>query len=260
MIYLRNLIDRIPSMLVPSVPSMRMFQVAGHSALIYLLFTGTALEWMVCLFVYLLQVSVGGTVTLHRLLAHKAFKSPKWFEYIGSLIVVVGNYTSPLAWVALHREHHAFTDTEKDPHSPLFFGYWRIQFRSMDRLPRIKFVPDLLRSKFHMFIHKYFSLIILSHISILCIIDPRAVVYAWLVPGILIWHASSLINTLNHSPLGYKNYNTKDVSVNNPFTGLVSAGEGWHNNHHAQPANPNFGHKWWEFDLGYQIIKLVRIK
>ena len=46
-------------------------------------------------------------------------------------------------------------------------------------------------------------------------------------------------------------------STNNIITGYLVGGEGWHNNHHAEPANPKFGRRWWEFDLGYLIIKLV---
>jgi stearoyl-CoA desaturase (delta-9 desaturase) len=73
----------------------------------------------------------------------------------------------------------------------------------------------------------------------------------------MMWHAGSFINTVNHM-LGYKTNTIKDSSTNNFFTGYLVSGEGWHNNHHAAPADAQFGKKWWEFDLGWQVIKLVR--
>jgi len=108
-------------------------------------------------------------------------------------------------------------------------------------------------------LHTYHWAYSIGFAAILALIDPRAVMYAYLVPSLLVWHGGSLINSLNHSPMGYRNYDTKDLSVNNFVSGILVSGEGWHNNHHAQPGNPQFGHKWWEFDLGWQIIKLIRL-
>jgi stearoyl-CoA desaturase (delta-9 desaturase) len=93
---------------------------------------------------------------------------------------------------------------------------------------------------------------------LVAMIDVRALLYAYLVPAILVYHGSSLINTLNHSKFGYRNYDTKDLSYNNPVTGIFMAGEGWHNSHHHDPKNPKFGEKWYEFDLGWHVIQLIR--
>ena len=89
-------------------------------------------------------------------------------------------------------------------------------------------------------------------------IDPYAVVYAYLVPSLLLQHASSLTNSLTHSPSGYRNFDTRDQSSNNLLVGYLTGGEGWHNNHHAAAVDPQFGKKWWEFDPGYYLIQLVR--
>jgi stearoyl-CoA desaturase (delta-9 desaturase) len=121
----------------------------------------------------------------------------------------------------------------------------------------IKYAVDLLRDKFHLFVHQQYFLIHLGIAVILCIIDPFAVVYAYLVPMALIWNAGSAINTVNHK-LGYRNQETRDNSTCNILTGYFVFGEGWHNNHHAEPASENFKRKWWEFDLGYQLICLLR--
>ena len=244
----------------PSVKTVLAYQIIAHIALVYLIFTGTLFQWLVAATVYLVNVSIGGSITLHRMLSHKAFEPPKWFEYLGILIATISNNASTIVWVATHREHHRFTDTDKDPHNPRLHGYSKVQFglTTYNRIPNIRYIPDLLRSKFHMFLHNYHWLLILLYVSILYIIDPLAVIYVFLVPSILAWHADCLINTLNHSDYGYRSQQTKDSSVNNFISAILVAGEGWHNNHHADPANPKFGKRWYEFDLSWLVIKLVR--
>lgn len=241
-------------------PTDRLFlinKIVTHLAFLYFLYTGTLTEWAIVLSIYLFRVTIGATVTLHRLLSHRSFTAPKWFEYIGSLIGTIGSGLSPIVWVAVHREHHRFPDTEKDPHSPLHVGFLNVQFRSQT-VPKIKYVPDLLRSKFHTTLHQYHWAINLIVIVILALIDPRSLLYVYFVPNLIYWHSGGFINTLNHSKFGYRSFDTNDQSVNNILTGYLVAGEGWHNNHHATPSDPKFGKKWWEFDLGWQVIKLVR--
>ena len=124
--------------------------------------------------------------------------------------------------------------------------------------PKVKYVPDLLRSKFHTWMHKnYWAVNFIYLIAVYSLFGVDGVVFGYFVPTLMVWHAGSAINTVNHLS-GYRNYDTKEKSTNNFFTGILVSGEGWHNNHHAHPADARFGHKWWEFDLGWQLIKLVR--
>ena len=136
-----------------------------------------------------------------------------------------------------------------------------IQFGSMCEIPNVRYVPDLLRSKFHMWMHNYHWIPNIVYIVLVGLIDPFAVVYAYFVPTLMMWHAGSFINTINHT-LGYKTNTTKDASTNNLFTGYLVSGEGWHNNHHARPGNYDFGSgtsgKWWEFDPTARVIELIR--
>jgi stearoyl-CoA desaturase (delta-9 desaturase) len=84
------------------------------------------------------------------------------------------------------------------------------------------------------------------------------VVYGIFVRLVLVLHATWLVNSASHM-WGYKNYETSDDSRNNWFVALVTYGEGWHNNHHAYPRMAPHGHKWWEFDLTYNIIRLMKV-
>ena len=232
------------------------YQILAHCALIAMIFYGTLWQWLISIAIYLLISTVGGTVTYHRLLSHKSFNPPKWFEYFGTLLATIGGNGSSITWAAIHREHHRYTDQEKDPHAPEYQGFFKVQFLSMLDKPNIRYVPDLLRSKFHLWVHQHYWIINIVYVGIIMLIDPFAIVYAYFVPTLFVWHAGSLINTLNHT-FGYRDYQTKDRSTNNIISGYLVGGEGWHNNHHAEPANPRFGRRWWEFDLGWLIIKLV---
>jgi stearoyl-CoA desaturase (delta-9 desaturase) len=66
------------------------------------------------------------------------------------------------------------------------------------------------------------------------------------------------VNSVTHL-WGYRNYDTPDNSRNNMLIGLLAGGEGWHNNHHAAPASARHGHKWWEFDLAWLMIRLLML-
>jgi stearoyl-CoA desaturase (delta-9 desaturase) len=78
----------------------------------------------------------------------------------------------------------------------------------------------------------------------------------YLAPAALVLTVGGAVNSFNHSNLmGYKNYETKDNSKNIPILGILMWGEGWHNNHHARPADPYFNKKWWELDIGGIVIR-----
>ena len=213
-------------------------------------------EWLITAIVYSFY-NFGATVIYHRLLTHRSYKAPKWFEYFGTLCGTLGGYGSSIVWTAIHRAHHKFVDTDRDPHSPEHKGWFRVQFLIMYNDPNIRLVPDLLRSKFHVFMHKWYYAFHGIYIAILYVIDPFAIVYAHLIPSFLIFHAGGLINNWGHT-WGTKDHTNKDSSRNNPILGYLVMGEGWHNNHHNKPNNWNFSEKWWQLDLGAAIIKLVK--
>jgi sn-1 stearoyl-lipid 9-desaturase len=68
-----------------------------------------------------------------------------------------------------------------------------------------------------------------------------------------------VVRQFGHACWGYRNYETRDDSRNNPIIGLLAGGGGWHNNHHADPTSARHGHKWWEFDLSWQTIRVLML-
>ena len=83
--------------------------------------------------------------------------------------------------------------------------------------------------------------------------------FSLLVWGIFVrtvvhWHLTWAVNSVSHL-WGYRNYETSDGSRNNAFVGILIGGEGWHNNHHADPRSARHGHKWWELDISWLTIR-----
>lgn len=241
---------------IPDSTKLLFLQIVAHACLVYMLFSGTALMWAATIFVYFVTGCLGITVTYHRLLSHKAWNPPAWWRIFGSLCGFYGVVGSPLAWVATHRAHHRDSDGPLDPHSPLHKPWWKVQWLSMYESVNVRYAVDLLRSPFHVFLHKHYFAIHAVIIYILLMIDPLVAVCCYFAPAAILWNAGSAVNTVGHL-WGYRNTETKDNSQCNPLLGYFVWGEGWHNNHHASPASASFQKKWWEYDIGYQIIRLV---
>jgi stearoyl-CoA desaturase (delta-9 desaturase) len=82
------------------------------------------------------------------------------------------------------------------------------------------------------------------------------VIWGGALRTVICWHLTWSVNSVTHI-WGYRNYDTPDLSRNNLFLGLLTSGEGWHNNHHADPSSARHGHKWWEVDLAWLSIRLL---
>jgi fatty-acid desaturase len=206
--------------------------------------------------VYFFTACVGMTMTMHRWLSHRSWNPPAWFQTLGLASATWGLMGSPIAWVALHREHHQHADQEKDPHSPLHHPWWKVHFLTMFQPAQGADTRDLLRMKFLVFIHRHYVAIHLAILLLLAAWGWKWLVCLYLAPAALTWHSGGIVVSLNHL-FGYRNFATGDNSRNNLITGFVTFGEGWHNNHHAKPARASFSQHWWEIDLGGILIHLL---
>jgi stearoyl-CoA desaturase (delta-9 desaturase) len=75
---------------------------------------------------------------------------------------------------------------------------------------------------------------------------------------VLVWHITWSVNSLTHL-FGYRNHDTEENSRNNWVVALFAAGEGWHNNHHADPACCTVQHRWWEVDVTYWELRALSL-
>lgn len=208
---------------------------------------------------YILNI-LGIWMTLHRYYSHKSFKLNIVLKWLFSTIALLAGRGSIIGWVYLHRLHHAYSDEEKDPHSPHNLGYKMFGFGHMKQQEgemKIFLVKELMTAE-QLFIHKWYMLLLIPIVGTLALIDLQLFYWAWVVPAALIQFSTSNFNYFGHTS-GYRNYETKDQSKNNFWLWPIILGEAWHNNHHGDAKNFSTRHKFWEIDPLEWIIKLVRI-
>jgi stearoyl-CoA desaturase (delta-9 desaturase) len=225
-------------------------------------------------------VMLGLTVGFHRLFTHRSFEAARPVQFV---LGVLGSMTFQgrlLEWVGRHRLHHQHSDCEGDPHSPHAprrSGFWG-RFRAFwhahigwafapDPPDLDRYAPDLRKSRMLRVVSDLFHLW-----AALGLLIPAGIGYAlggW--PGALtgfLWgglvrvflghHVTWSVNSICHL-WGSRPHASGDESRNNPVVAVLALGEGWHNNHHAFPTSARFGHRWWQVDLGYYLIRLLAL-
>ena len=218
-------------------------------------------------FLHWMTASIGICLGYHRFLTHKGFDLPKWLAYIVVFIGTLACQNGPIKWVGQHRMHHAGSDTEEDPHNAkkgFFWSHWSwMLFRhtKFDDTERIEtFAKDLVSDPFYQFLDKYFIVIQFIFGFILLGIGGLPFV-AWgiFLRLVLVYHSTWFVNSASHM-FGYKNFKLEnDLSTNCWWVGLVAYGEGWHNNHHAFPRSARHGLKFWEVDMTWMVISILKI-
>lgn len=262
----------------------------GFFVVIHLLALLALLPWFFSwsgLIAFLAGVVIFGQMAIpigyHRLLSHRSFRVPKWFERTLVTLAMCTAQETPAHWVAWHRMHHSHSDRQEDPHSPqlgLFWAHIRWLFHEA-RAPLAtlamyeKYAKDILADPYYRWLERLPSpagIFYLTHAVIYAAIATVACVtvygniaeayrmaasiFLWgvVVRTVWVWHITWSVNSLTHV-FGYRNYQTADDSRNNWFVSLLTAGEGWHNNHHADPASASVQHRWWEIDIQYYVIR-----
>lgn len=229
-------------------------QLFAHLGLLVLLFRGSFFHWGITFLIYFLTGCFGITMTYHRYWAHRSWSAPVWFRYMATCVATLGLVGSALSWTSVHRKHHRFSDTPQDPHSPAHKGIFYCQWLSMFEPVEMRYIVDLIKSRPLLLQHKYYFLICGIYTALLAIIDPFAVVYAFLAPACILWNASALIVTASHL-IGSKPHHTKSNARNSWILGILVWGEGWHNNHHYNAGSPYFSEKLWQIDIGGMFIR-----
>ena len=227
--------------------------------------------------------TLGISLCFHRLLTHRGVVCPKWLEHTFAILGTCCLQDTPARWVAIHRRHHHHADEQPDPHSPLVHFLWAhmgwlvLKNRDTTRLAVVsRYAKDILQDPFYARLERQFGWVWLVMISwgsffvggflaeLLCggsAIDAlqfglSLLIWGVFVRTVLVWHISWSVNSVTHL-WGYRNYETSESSRNNFIIGIISNGEGWHNNHHADPRSARHGHLWWEWDVTWQTIRLL---
>lgn len=173
---------------------------------------------------YQVIAHVGISAGLHRYWAHRSFNANAFFEIITLYLAVLAGSRSPIGWISAHRMHHHHSDSELDPHSPKYKGFWTV-FLSLWSVKSIapRYSKDLFKNPRMVFFHNHWGKICLTSAIVSAVISPYVFIAWVLMPAILAPIGFGLINAVCH----------KDgVSRNFPIVNLMSAGEGWHDEHH----------------------------
>lgn len=248
------------SLFAGNLPQFRVMGALSVGMLAYALYQGSSVaNWLVAVAVYFLYGCVGIAVTFHRFLTHKSFTMPRWKERVFALIGHLAGTGSAISWVVTHIDHHKFSDTQGDPHSPKNGAWkmWLLDYGS-PQTPRSRTVFRLAHDPFYRVLHNYY--VVLHAVWVLglyALFGFEGVLFGHFVPVAFVFLGSGAANFFGHTH-GTQRYATHDDSKNNPLLALFSWGEGWHNNHHRFPSRPNFGEKWWELDVSWMVIRLVR--
>jgi stearoyl-CoA desaturase (Delta-9 desaturase) len=206
------------------------------------------------------------TIFLHRHQAHRALElhpiASHFFRFW--LWFTTGMVTKE--WVAIHRKHHAKSETAEDPHSPQIYGIKKVLFEGTELYRAEAKNSETLEKYGHgtpddWIEHKLYSRHVVLGISIMLLIDLAL----FGTIGLTIWgvqmlwipfFAAGVINGIGHY-WGYRKFAPNDTSTNIVPWGILIGGEELHNNHHAYVTSAKLSSKWWEFDIGWMYIRVL---
>lgn len=228
---------------------------------------------------------LGINVGFHRLLTHRSFTCPLWLEHTLAVLGTCCAQFSPALWVAVHRRHHHHADDELDPHSPVRSFIWShfgwLLVRPPDMKPAVmidRYARDLMRDPFYVALDRRknwmkltlalwigfylagvsYSLATGSSLDDAVRFGLSLMIWGGPARTVFVWHTTWAVNSVSHI-WGYRTFNTPDDSRNNFIVAFLAGGEGWHNNHHADPNSARHGHRWWELDLSWLTIRLLML-
>lgn len=214
---------------------------------------------------YFLYGCLGVVVTFHRYLTHKSYKANPTLVKIFSFFGCLAGTGSPIAWVAIHINHHLKSDKEGDPHSPWQKGIsiFNLNYENeVDDKTKWR-MRELITDKYQQFLHRYyFGILFLYGLTLYLLLGLHSLIFIFLAPAFVTGFMSNVVNYVGHMPHwfgSYRSFNLNDKSANNWIWAIPSWGEAWHNNHHRFPKNSYFGQKWYEIDISGLVIKLIRV-
>jgi stearoyl-CoA desaturase (delta-9 desaturase) len=223
---------------------------------------------------------LGVTVGFHRHLTHRSFATSRPLRAILAVLGSAAIEGPVISWVADHRKHHTYSDSEGDPHSPhvghgggwrgalagLFHAHVGWLFIHTQRGARRRYARDLLADPVVCFVDRHFFVWALGGLAAAFGLGFAigGSLYAGLtgllwgggVRMLVVHHVTFSINSLCHF-FGRRRFDTDDHSRNLFWLALPTFGESWHNNHHAFPTSATHGMRRWELDPSALVIRAL---
>lgn len=224
--------------------------------------------YIVVLMVFTQLTIYSVTLYLHRCQAHRALELHPVISHFCRFWLWLTTGMVTKEWAAIHRKHHAKVETDEDPHSPVAKGIkkvffegaelYRAECQNAETMERYGAgTPDdwIERNVYTRFSMMGIVLMLITNVLLFGTIGISiwALQMAW-IP----LFAAGVINGIGHY-WGYRNFEVKDASRNIIPIGFFLGGEELHNNHHAYATSAKFSAKWWEFDMGWFLIRVMQV-
>lgn len=234
----------------------------------------TGFSWValgVCVFLYFARM-FGITGGFHRYFAHRSYKTSRFFQFVLAWLGTSATQLGPLWWAGHHRDHHKFSDTDKDVHSPVKRGFWwahigwlwsdKFNETKLENMKDFEKYPEILWINKYYFVPPVVLAVSMYYLGVwLGNVRPewgtnglQMLAWGFFLSTVILYHGTFLVNSATHI-FGKKVYPTPDESRNSMIIALITMGEGWHNNHHFFPSNESQGLEWWQIDMSHYIIK-----
>lgn len=217
------------------------------------------------IFVQITMMAV--TLYLHRDQAHRSIDLHPVLRHFFRFWIWCSSGMLTREWVAVHRKHHAFCETEGDPHSPQVYGLKKVLLEGAELYREETDNPETLqkfgrgtpddwleRNVYLRF--PYAGIWLMMLVDLVLFGVPGITIFAVQMASMPVF-AAGVINGLGHHS-GYRNFECDDAATNIVPWGLLIGGEELHNNHHAFPTSAKFSVRRWEFDIGWMYISLLR--
>ena len=215
------------------------------------------------------------TLCYHRYFSHRCFNTSRWFQFVLAFWGATNLQRGPIWWAAIHRHHHGNSDTEDDWHSPRY-GFWHAHHGWLESpqilLASYERVGDLTRYPELRFLDTFYFIPPLLLAAALAVFGAhleanhpilgtsawQMLVWGFFVRTAVVWQLTFSVNSIMHK-WGSRRFDTSDDSRNSHLMGVVTLGDGYHNNHHRYPMSARHGFYWWEIDVTYYVIKLFEV-
>ncbi len=217
---------------------------------------------IIALFSTQVFLMLGVVIGYHRYFSHKAFQTGRVFQFVLAWWSQSSLQKGVLWWASHHRDHHRYSDQPNDVHSALQDGFWYSHMgwimSAQNNHTDYSKIKDFAKFPELVWLNKYHTVPpILMFITYFVVGGLPALMFSCFGAITLNWHITYTINSLAHL-YGNKRYDTGDASRNNWFLAIITHGEGWHNNHHHYMHSARQGFFWYEYDVGYYIIRLLK--
>jgi len=197
------------------------------------------------------------TAGYHRYFSHRSFRLSRPVQAVFAFGGLTCAQKGPLWWAANHRNHHKFSDTERDLHSPRKGFWWshvgwilcdKYNETKTEEIKDFAQYPELRWLDSHNWVGPW-------ALGVACFLIGgwSGLVLGFFTSTVLLWHSTFLVNSLAHV-MGRRVYATEDTSKNSLIIALITGGEGWHNNHHRYQSAARQGFRWWQVDTTFYAL------